>query len=117
MVLRQAKIHHTLWAAELWFPGRQLRQACCSGAGGEGGREMSQPTTPGGCCGALREQGAHRGAQGSRSLLWGEPCVHLQRTLCPRGDRTEPCKTRATETFQFLRLTAWVCICGLEEDL
>ena len=78
---------------------------------------MSQPTTPGGCCGALREQGAHRGAQGSRSLLWGEPCVHLQRTLCPRGDRTEPCKTRATETFQFLRLTAWVCICGLEEDL
>ena len=56
VVLRQAKIHHTLWAAELWFPGRQLRQACCSGAGGEGGREMSRPTTPGGHCGALREQ-------------------------------------------------------------
>lgn len=78
---------------------------------------MSQPATPGAHCGALGEQGAHRSAQGSRALLWGELHVHQQRTLCPCGHRTEPCKTRVTEARQFLRLTACACICGLEEDL
>ena len=115
MVLRQAKIHHTLWAAELWLPGRQLGQARCSGAGGEGGRERSQPATPGGGCRALGEQGAHRGAQGSRALLWREPCVHLQRTLCPCADRSRA--KPGLRKRQFLRLTACVCICGLEKDL